>query len=145
MQSDTGAKVVPPPVRVCIVVKDIKASSAIISELWGIGPWQTKVYSPGKDEIIVGEPFKLKATQTKFGSTTLELLQPLEGRSVLSEFLETNGEGIHHLAWRVPNYEETLSKVQEEDGRVLLSFIHEGKRRCLVEAPTGMNLEFEES
>jgi hypothetical protein len=32
-----------------------------------------------------------------FNGLAVELIQPLEGRSIFSEFLERNGDGVHHI------------------------------------------------
>jgi methylmalonyl-CoA/ethylmalonyl-CoA epimerase len=39
----------------------------------------------------------------------LELIQPLEGGSDHKDFLETRGEGLHHLGFSVPNYDEVFA------------------------------------
>ena len=46
------------------------------------------------------EPMKYKAkiAHAKVGSSTLELLQTVEGKTIFEEYLNKNGEGIHHLA-----------------------------------------------
>jgi len=41
---------------------------------------------------------KLKIAFFEVGDTLLELLAPLEEGSQVSKFLETKGEGIHHIA-----------------------------------------------
>ena len=35
----------------------------------------------------------------KMGSLEIELIQPLEGQSPHKEFLDSKGEGIHHIAF----------------------------------------------
>jgi methylmalonyl-CoA/ethylmalonyl-CoA epimerase len=40
----------------------------------------------------------MKAALTKVGDVSFELIEPLEGVSAYTDFLEAHGEGIHHVA-----------------------------------------------
>ncbi len=55
-----------------------------------------------------------------WGSMEFELIQPLEGESVLQDFLDTKGEGLHHLGIDVKNYDEVVRKISEEGFKPLL-------------------------
>ncbi len=101
MSADIGAMNELIPDHIGVVVKDADKTAEFLSSVWGIGPWRSMDYAPHKEDMIVGEPFALKAVFTKLGPTILELLQPVEGKSVWAEALETNGEGIHHMAFNV--------------------------------------------
>lgn len=46
---------------------------------------------------------------------SLELIEPVGGPSSWSEFLEKNGEGIHHIAFRVENMREAEDRLREVD------------------------------
>lgn len=46
---------------------------------------------------------KVKTAFLKIGQTKLELLEPTSDESPISGFLEKRGEGIHHIAFAVPN------------------------------------------
>jgi Glyoxalase/Bleomycin resistance protein/Dioxygenase superfamily len=52
------------------------------------------------------------------GDTWIELLQPLEGESPLSEWLAANGDGVHHLGYEVPDVEtaQRLHRSFEQQG-----------------------------
>jgi methylmalonyl-CoA/ethylmalonyl-CoA epimerase len=43
----------------------------------------------------------------------LELIQPVDGPSTWQDFLDRCGEGIHHIAFRADNLEETLEKFRK--------------------------------
>ncbi len=68
----------------------------------GIGPFQ--VFRIGPDNCVGqtyrGEPaeWSLLAAFTMAGSMMWEVIQPLEGPSVYTEFLEAGREGLHHVA-----------------------------------------------
>jgi methylmalonyl-CoA epimerase len=49
----------------------------------------------------------------------IELMEPLEAAGPLHRFLATRGEGIHHLAFEVPDLEAALAGVREAGGRLI--------------------------
>lgn len=47
------------------------------------------------------------------GEVMLELVEPLApGKGNIGEFLKRNGEGFHHIAFRVENLDQLLSRLQ---------------------------------
>ena len=52
-------------------------------------------------------------------STHIELLQPLDAESPVAKFLTARGEGIHHLAFRVPSVDRALAELAERGERVV--------------------------
>jgi hypothetical protein len=44
-----------------------------------------------------------------------EVLQPLEGPSIYKEWLERNGEGLHHVAVMLHDFEESTDLKQKFD------------------------------
>jgi len=148
MSSDTGAAALPPLYHINAVVKDIDKTMEFLSLIWGLGPWQVMEFTIDKDDLLVGEPCSIKLAGAKLGPTILELIQPVVGRSIWSEFLETNGEGLHHIAFSVPNWDEMVSKLQEQGGRMVAGgFVDKktGMRWCYFDTkPGGIVLEFEE-
>jgi methylmalonyl-CoA epimerase len=53
------------------------------------------------------------------GGTHLELLEPTAPDSPIGRFLEQRGEGMHHLALRVPSVDEALGAVRARGGRTV--------------------------
>jgi len=51
----------------------------------------------------------------KVGDTHIELLEPTSNDSTVSKFLEKRGEGLHHIAIKVDNINEYLSKLDENN------------------------------
>ena len=49
-------------------------------------------------------------------SVQLELIQPNEEPSVWRDYLNTYGEGIHHIAFQVDDADEVAKRLQEEMG-----------------------------
>jgi len=48
------------------------------------------------------------------GSVIIELVQPLEGEPIYKEFLESIGEGVHHIAYFVDDIDEETAKLAEK-------------------------------
>ena len=147
MQSGTGAIALPSPFKISAVVKDINKTIEFFSSTAGLGPWQTFEYSAQKDEVMVGEPFKIMVAWAEVGGPLVyELIQPLEGRSVWSQFLETKGEGLHVIAYSAPsNWGEIVSKLQAQGATMLVGATFEGKRWCYLDTkPGGIRIELTE-
>jgi methylmalonyl-CoA epimerase len=47
------------------------------------------------------------------GETQIELLEPLGNESPIAKFLESRGEGIHHVAVKVDNVEQALEEYKK--------------------------------
>jgi methylmalonyl-CoA epimerase len=47
------------------------------------------------------DAMKLKVVKIRTGESVLELLEPLPGEDVVSKFLASRGEGIHHVCFQV--------------------------------------------
>jgi methylmalonyl-CoA/ethylmalonyl-CoA epimerase len=56
-------------------------------------------------------PLRLRIGRTQWGSMDLELVQPLDGKSIHQDFLDAHGEGLHHLGIDVDNYDEVVQKM----------------------------------
>ena len=61
-----------------------------------------------------GKPtaFSLKVAFGALDGVLLELLEPLDDRSPHAEFLAERGEGMHHLAYLVTDFDEQLAAVR---------------------------------
>ncbi|MBM3813630.1 MAG: methylmalonyl Co-A mutase-associated GTPase MeaB [Acidimicrobiia bacterium] len=49
----------------------------------------------------------------------IELLEPTEADSVIGRFLEKRGEGMHHVALRIPEFEATIERLKASGVRLL--------------------------
>ena len=48
-----------------------------------------------------------------------ELIEPVFGNSLFSEFLETKGEGIHHLGFFVTDIDKEIVKLKEKGFKII--------------------------
>jgi methylmalonyl-CoA/ethylmalonyl-CoA epimerase len=54
------------------------------------------------------DDLKLKVVKVQTGESVLELLEPLAGEPVISKFLASRGEGIHHVCLAVEDIREAI-------------------------------------
>lgn len=54
---------------------------------------------------------KLSVVKVRASGIVLELLEPLPGEEVVSKFLATRGEGIHHLCFEVADVRSATSEL----------------------------------
>jgi methylmalonyl-CoA/ethylmalonyl-CoA epimerase len=128
-----------------LAVKDTGRTIQFISSIWNIGTPEIFDYEPKREELIAGEPFKVRLVFVKFGAVPIELLQPPDDKSIWAKFIKTKGEGIHHIAFGVSNYDEMVSKLQEQGHPMLVAASFQGCRWCYFDtSPGGMVVEFRE-
>lgn len=71
---------------------------------------------------------KVRVAFLEVGSTHLEFLQPTDPGSAVARFLESRGEGIHHVAFLVPSVDRKLAEVAAAGGRLIDSASRPGAR-----------------
>ncbi len=98
----TGLKL-PPVYQLGYVVKDIVKTCEFYTSTYGIGPFEIIDEVDMEGAILRGKPIstKIKVAFAKSNDVELEFIEPLEGRNLYTEFLDTKGDGIHHLAFVV--------------------------------------------
>ena len=91
--------------QVGIIVKDIDKARIAWAALLGVKPPLSSVAEghSSRPTLFMGSPSDAKAKLAFFSMENLqiELIQPLGGKSTWQEFLDNNGEGIHHIAFQV--------------------------------------------
>lgn len=131
--------------HVGVAVENAEATARLLSSIWNIGTPEVFDYEPKAEEMIAGEPFKVRLVFIKFGPLTLELLQPLDDKSIWSKFIAEKGEGIHHVAFGVSNYDEMVDTVHKQGHPLLTAAIFNGCRWCYFDtSPGGTVVEFRE-
>jgi methylmalonyl-CoA/ethylmalonyl-CoA epimerase len=116
------------PHHIAVLVKDIDETIEFLSSTLGIKAENHTTYLK---DMFAGKPFHVKAAHAKLGGVLLELLQPLEEDSLLGKCLKTRGEGLHHIGFRVSNWDEIVPKLEERGSKVLQGGIspHAGLNR----------------
>jgi len=65
-------------------------------------------------------------------SSRVELLEPTSKESVIHQYLEKKGPGIHHLCFRVLNLEESMKELSKKGMRFIYESPRPGAHGCLV-------------
>lgn len=66
------------------------------------------------EKITAVEGEGMRIAFLKIGESRIELLEPSHEGSLIQEFIDKNGEGIHHIAFEVDNIEQRLTHLKRE-------------------------------
>jgi len=147
VESRVDPVALPQQLHIGVVVKDMDRTIQRLSSTFGIGPWDIKERRYPKEQVVVGKgPFSYRVAFAALGSIELELIEVLEGSTIHADFLNTRGEGIHHIGFRVPDMQKTVTALEQHGIGVLQSAFREGARYSYMD-PTelgGIMFEFVE-
>ena len=98
--------------HVAIAVKDIKKAEDMYSKLLGLQVIHR--------EDVINYGVKTSMLRSKSGEgTAVELIEPLDENSPISQFLEKRGEGVHHICFLVDDIESSLQALKKEGVRLI--------------------------
>ena len=95
--------------HVGIAVRDLDAAIKLFQDLF---------------QVPTAEPQEIPDQQVRavllpLGQSRLELLEPLEADSSVGRFLQSRGEGLHHLAFNVEDVGESLDGLGKKGVRLV--------------------------
>ena len=95
--------------HVAIAVHDLEAILADLKNQYGAEPVSREVVeSQGVEEAMI-----------PVGGSNLQVLQPLTPDSPVGRFLSKRGEGLHHIAFAVPDIEAALQHLESIGTRLV--------------------------
>jgi len=149
MEEDTNLIPIPElPEHIGVVVRDIDKAVQYLSSTYAIQNLQiVGDYTPNDDELLAGKNFAVRIATAEMGKIKIELLQPINEGSILARFLKSHGEGLHHIAFWVPNLDEVLAKFEAQGVKKLVGGYVDGKRWIYMDTgikPGGIITEFME-
>ena len=110
--------------QVGLVVHDLEKTMQQYADIMGIGPWDIYMLDGNslKDIEIYGKPQKLtmNVALCNIGNVQVELIEPGEHGGIYTEHLEQHGEGLHHIACAVDDFDETISRLAEAGIGILM-------------------------
>ena len=138
--------------HVGIVVKDIDKTVECLSSNFNIGNWNRAEVTCRKEELVTGEPFKLKIADGQLGPGPVEIhfQESIEPQGIWYDHFKTKGEGLHHIAFKVPNMDEVVAKLKAQGAKFLVggtakaNIYPTGNRFCCFELTGGIILELNE-
>jgi methylmalonyl-CoA/ethylmalonyl-CoA epimerase len=109
----------------CVVVKDIEKAIQHFDKL-EVGPFPVFLGGPGMafaGKTVRGKQvdydMDLRLAKSQLGGIGFELIQPLKGETVYTEFLKQHGEGLHHLAFGVEDFDAEVADMEKRGFRVV--------------------------
>jgi hypothetical protein len=104
-------------IQVCVVTRDYRRAMEGFVKL-GIGPWTVRTADASNLKAIYrGKPADISVKLCLANSQNMnwEIIQPIQGQSIYTDFLERHGEGVQHLAFSCAGmeYEERLRQFAE--------------------------------
>ena len=91
-----------------IAVKSIEACLPYYEEVLGLKCYNIEEVADQKVNSIL-----------KVGQTKIELLEPTSEDSTIAKFIEKKGEGIHHIAFAVPDVQAALDEAESKGVRLI--------------------------
>ncbi|MGB9755962.1 MAG: methylmalonyl-CoA epimerase [Desulfurella sp.] len=62
----------------------------------------------------------------------LEFLEPISDNSPIKKFLEAKGDGIHHIAYKCDNIEQTIESLKEKGVKMINEKPKQGSNNTLI-------------
>ncbi len=137
--------------QIAIVVRDIEAAAKRYADVFGVEvPTPIETGTADKTNIrFRGQPTTARAKLAffKMGQVSLELIEPMGGPSTWKEFLDSHGEGVHHIAFRVEGMDDVLTYLNGKGLPTAQRGDYTGGRYAYVDADKmlGVNLELLEN
>jgi methylmalonyl-CoA/ethylmalonyl-CoA epimerase len=102
--------------QIAVVCIDLQKTMEQYTKLLGWGPWNVYRHEPPRlhDTQLHGRPteYTMLGAETHVGEMGFELLQPLAGPSIYRDWVEQHGEGLHHVAVMLHNFDESTQLKQ---------------------------------
>lgn len=106
-------------VQIAILVNDIETTMANWCQFLGVKNYGYKLTEAPE---ITGIQFKGESTPAraklgfvKLGQVVLEIIEPDHNPSIWREYLDTHGEGFHHIAFKVDDLDTTIATFTKND------------------------------
>ncbi len=99
-----------------LVVRDLEKAAAFYHSAFGLGPFSIVPEVRFDGVALRGRPTdsSIKVAFADSGPLQIELIQPLEGENIYTEFLEAGHEGLHHLGFRVDDFDGLLAGFRQK-------------------------------
>ncbi len=108
-------------VQIGVVVKDLDRTVKALTEIFGLGPFRTITWPPADradiERYYHGQPgnFSARMAFASLGPVELEIIQPLEGDNIWTDFLAEHGEGLHHIRFNVLDLDRVIAYLADHD------------------------------
>ena len=80
----------------------------------GIAVKSIEACLPYYEEVLGLKCYNIEEVAEQKGQTKIELLEPTSEDSTIAKFIEKKGEGIHHIAFAVPDVQAALDEAESK-------------------------------
>ena len=133
--------------QVAVVVRDIERAARAYAEVFNLKVPEIHVTETEEQTHIRyrGQPTPGRAKLAFFplGQVALELIEPVGGPSTWKEHLDTRGEGVHHIAFRVQGMERALGFLDAKGMPAVQRGDFKGGRYAYVDATQDLKVVLE--
>lgn len=133
------------------VVKDLKATIEAFKQIYDLESCEpydfspTRAWSYGKE--IADYKLKIAVIKTDHSGDFFEIIQPLSGEGVHKDFIEAGNTGLHHIAFKVDNYDYWRKYFADKGANFVFESETEdelvGYRRCFYADDKELGLVYE--
>ncbi len=138
-----GGKVV----QIGVVVKDIEKSAEAYAKILGVPvpSWELTDPVEKAHTLYLGKPSPARAKLAfiQLPNIVIELIEPVGEPSTWQDFLETKGEGVHHLAFEVKDMDKRLAELKAKGIALIQQGDYPGGRYSYVDATAQLGLILE--
>ena len=103
--------------QICVIVPNLNQAVENYWKVLGIGPWSFYTYGKPLVKRMTrhGRPseYKMRVALANVGPMRIELIEPLEGDTVYSEFVEKHGYGVHHVGVLTEDMAAALNQAKQ--------------------------------
>jgi methylmalonyl-CoA/ethylmalonyl-CoA epimerase len=139
-----GTRVV---VQIAVVVKDIEKSAKAYADVLGVPvpKWELTDSVEKAHTLYLGRPSKAQAKLAfiEMGNIVIELIEPVGGPSTWREFLETKGEGLHHIAFEVKDMDKRIAELKAKGVPLIQTGDYTGGRYAYLDGTARLALVLE--
>ncbi len=110
-------------VQIGLVVHDVEKYARSYAEFFGVDVPKI-IWSETEEKaktLYHGKPTKARVKQAffHFDNISIELLEPVNGPSTWKEFLDSKGEGVHHIAFEIKGMDGHIAEMQEKGAALI--------------------------
>jgi catechol 2,3-dioxygenase-like lactoylglutathione lyase family enzyme len=134
-------------VQIGVVVKDIEKASAAYADFLGVAvpKW---FWTDAEDKAHTEfqgkpSPARAKLAFIELKNITLELIEPDSNLSTWREFLDTQGEGVHHIAFEIKGIDDKTALLGKKGMPLLQKGDYEGGRYAYIDGTARLGLILE--
>ena len=125
--------------QVAIIVKDIEKSAREFAEFLGAAVPEIRLTGPYETAQTQhrGKPSEARAKLAFFDigqGLRLELIEPDEHPSTWREYLDSNGEGVHHIAFNVKGMKQKIDRLAADGMPLIQKGEYKGGRYAYIDS-----------